>query len=161
MVEVLIGIGSNLENPIKQVRRAIEILKSLPESQLASASSLFSSQPQGPQDQDNYINAVVLVNTALQPATLLNELKSIEAQFGRVKTRHWGERIIDLDILFYGTQEIRCEHPDLRIPHREALKRDFVVLPALEIVPEWKLPNGECLEQYRNTDATHVLTKLP
>lgn len=158
MTNVLIGIGSNLEGPKDQVRKAISTLKDVPDTVLLKASSLYSSKPQGPQDQDDYVNAVALVSTNLSPIQLLLALKNIEAQFGRVKKRHWGERIIDLDIVFYGQDEVELLDPDLVIPHREALNRDFVVMPALEIAPDWVLPNGERLESYQTFSNSYLLS---
>lgn len=160
MTEVLIGIGSNLDGPINQVKRAFQYLDELPGTELIKRSSLYTSKPQGPQDQEDYVNAVALIDTSLTPIDLLSALKDIENKFGRIKTRHWGERVIDLDILFYGDQVVKTDEPDLTIPHAEALNRDFVILPALEIAPDWRLPSGSELEQYRTTASNHVKKKL-
>ncbi|KZZ61965.1 hypothetical protein A3763_22570, partial [Oleiphilus sp. HI0128] len=130
--QVLIGIGSNLESPRLQVIKAIEALSRHPELKLMSSSSLYSSCPQGPQDQDDFVNAVIWLETALEPLALLKCTQTLEAEFGRIKTRHWGERIIDLDILFYNDETLSSDDPDLRIPHPYALERDFVLVPAIE-----------------------------
>ncbi len=157
---VLIGVGSNLDDPIQQVKTVLVRLASLPDSTLQACSSLYTSAPQGPQDQPDFCNAVVQMDTTLSPLQLLLALQQIEATSGRIKTRHWGERVIDLDILFYGRQTIRHFDPDLSIPHPHALSRDFVVIPALEICPNWRLPDGSYLADHAAACLTHQLKRL-
>lgn len=157
---VLIGVGSNLCDPVIQVTQAIAALSSLPQTQLIRASSLYQSLPQGPQDQDRFCNAVALVATSLTPSELLLAVQAIEQRFGRIKVRHWGERIIDLDILFYGQHTIRLHEPELSIPHLHALSRDFVLLPALEICPDWRLPDGSLLASQRTACLDHDLQRI-
>jgi len=158
--DVLIGLGSNLDKPQQQVTKAIKAIMNIDGIHFQRASSLYESSPQGPQDQENFCNAVILINTNLSPERLLFELQSIEDYFGRIKTRHWGERIIDLDILYYGQTTIDIETPDLHIPHRQALTRDFVIIPALEITPDWCLPDGTLLKDYQETCLNHQLTQI-
>lgn len=160
LVKVLVGVGSNLQQPIQQVRKALQALTALDNATVLACSSLYSSQPQGPQDQEDYVNAAALLETSLSPVELLSALQNIEQEFGRIKTRHWGERIIDLDILFYGQQEICLTQPDLHIPHREVLNRDFAVVPAIEICPDWRLPNGSPLSDVVLSSQKFVLKKL-
>jgi 2-amino-4-hydroxy-6-hydroxymethyldihydropteridine diphosphokinase len=155
--QVLIGLGSNLNSPAKQVLRAADTLADCKDVNLVALSSLYCSSPQGPQDQDDYVNAVALVETALSPHALLLITQGIEASFGRVKTRHWGERVIDLDILFFNEQVINSQNPDLTIPHPFALERDFVMIPALELVPEWRLPDHSYLKDYLSSCTSHQL----
>lgn len=159
-IPVLIGVGSNLCNPVLQVKQAIAALSSLPHTRVIQTSSLYQSLPQGPQDQDRFCNAVALVATSLTPSELLLAVQAIEQQFGRIKTRHWGERIIDLDILFYGQHTVRLHEPDLCIPHPHALSRDFVLLPALEICPDWRLPDGSLLASQRASCLGHDLQRI-
>jgi 2-amino-4-hydroxy-6-hydroxymethyldihydropteridine diphosphokinase len=158
--QVLIGIGSNLDDPKKQVSRAIAVLNTIQKTRLLLRSSLYSSSPRGPQDQNNFVNAATLIETYLNPAQLLNSLQTIESDFGRLKKRRWGERIIDLDIVFFGQQEVSLSNPNLTIPHAEALLRDFVMVPCLEICPEWRLPNGKPLRDYSSGCETHNLHQL-
>ena len=151
--QCIIALGSNLSEPDKQLHQAFDALGQLTNCRLLRCSSLYSSHPLGPQDQDRFVNAAALLETALSPVQLLLALQSIEHRFGRVKTRHWGERIIDLDIIFYGRHLVDIKHPSLTIPHPEALNRDFVLVPVLEICPDWKLPNGTALkDQLANAD---------
>ncbi len=131
MERVYIGIGSNLEKPIEQVYEAVVTTMELPSSEWCGVSSLYVSKPQGPQDQPDFVNAVVAIDTELSPRELLTILQNAEQQQGRVETRHWGERIIDLDILLYGNEVIK--EADLVIPHPRMEDRPFVMVPLLEI----------------------------
>tara|TARA_B100000795_G_scaffold245724_1_gene210987 strand:- start:433 stop:915 length:483 start_codon:yes stop_codon:yes gene_type:complete len=145
MVNAYIGLGSNLDNPIGHVKQALEDLKQLPQSQLLLASKLYLSKPVGPQDQDNFVNAVALIITELEPLALLDELQTIEQQHQRVRERHWGPRTLDLDLLLFGDQSI--QHPRLTVPHAQLSRRDFVVGPLLELCPELVLPSGTQLQE--------------
>ena len=122
MVNAFIGLGSNLDNPKDHVRQAIEDLKQLPQSQLLLASKLYLSKPVGPQDQDDFVNAVVLLATELEPLALLDELQSIEQHHQRVRERHWGPRTLDLDLLLFADQTI--QNSRLTVPHTELSRRD-------------------------------------
>jgi 2-amino-4-hydroxy-6-hydroxymethyldihydropteridine diphosphokinase len=157
---VLIGLGSNLDAPASQIRAAISRIETIANTRLKKSSSLYESKPQGPQDQDNFINAVILIETTLTPPMLLQALQSIELAQGRIKTRHWGERVIDLDILFYGNETLALESPDLKIPHPHALTRDFVLIPACEIEPNWPLPDKSTLTQHLDHCLNHQLIRI-
>jgi len=159
-MKALLALGSNLDNPIQQVLNAAHAIHQLDGVNVLARASLYSSSPRGPQDQDDYVNSAVLVDTQLTPLALLNATQSVEASFGRTKTRRWGERVIDIDIAFYGQQEINEVDPDLCIPHREALIRDFVVIPCLEIAPHWTLPNGQRVSKVVDQCIHHNLVKI-
>lgn len=137
--DVYIGLGSNLSNPEEQVLNALDSLKTLPETQWVTHSKLYFSRPQGPQDQPDFVNAVALLKTRLSPIALLDCLQALEAAQGKVKKRHWGERLIDLDILLYGNDTLNTER--LIIPHPFMVERDFVLLPLAEISPDLTLPD--------------------
>lgn len=158
--KVLIGLGSNLDSPILQIQTAIKSLSLHKDIALLKISSFYESQPQGPQDQALFINAVILIQTELEPIALLLLLQEVERQQGRVKVRHWGERCIDLDILFIDQTSIKQTNPELCIPHPHALSRDFVLIPALEISPEWRLPDKSQLKDYLASCLQHDLKKL-
>ncbi len=143
MVEAYIGLGSNLEEPEVQLRRARQALEALPESRLLGFSRLYRSVPMGPQDQPDYINAVVLIDTRLEPHALLDALQAIETAQGRVRGRRWGERTLDLDILLYGDDQIATER--LTVPHPGLAERNFVLYPLAELAPELVLPDGRAL----------------
>ena len=138
MNKVFIGLGSNLSNPSEQIDQVLNSIGSLPETKLISSSSLYASKPLGPQDQPDFVNAVCLIETNLSPDVLLKALQQIEIGQGRVKKRHWGERLIDLDILTYGDLQLSTE--SLTIPHSQMHLRDFVLVPMLEIAPDASIP---------------------
>lgn len=143
--DAFIGIGSNLDDPKHQVLTAIESLKILPDSRWQAASRLYASRPQGPQDQPDFVNAVACVKTRLAPLALLDALQGIEQTQGKIKKRHWGERLIDLDVLLYGDQVI--DNPRLQVPHPFMVERDFVLLPLMDILPEGRMPNGRTFKE--------------
>ncbi len=146
MTLVYIAVGSNLSDPVAQANNAIEALKSLPKSRFIAASSLYSSTPMGPQNQPDYINAVVSVETELSPLELLDCTQAIEQEQGRVrKDERWGPRTLDLDILLFGNQQIDSER--LIVPHYGMHVREFVLYPLHEIAPMLQLPDGTMLKE--------------
>lgn len=140
-----IALGSNLNNPTKQLQHAISLIEKIPQTKLIAQSTLHYSQPLGPPDQPNYINQVIAVETTLSAHALLYALQNIENKMGRVRAMRWGARVIDCDILLYGDQIIQS--PDLIIPHPEMQKRVFVLYPLAEIAPDLVLPSGEPIQQ--------------
>jgi len=145
MITVFIAVGSNLSDPVGQAQNAIEALKSLPSSEFIQSSMLYSSTPMGPQDQPDYINAVVEIKTKLTPLELLDCTQAIELEQGRVrKEERWGPRTLDLDIILYGNEVIDSER--LVVPHYGMKEREFVLYPLAEIAPNLTLPCGSRLE---------------
>lgn len=145
MSQVFIALGSNLSSPIVQAHAAISALTQLPKSEFVRASSLYSSTPMGPQNQPDYINAVVEISTELTPLELLDCTQAIELEQGRVrKEERWGPRTLDLDILLYGNEVIDSER--LIVPHYGMKEREFVLYPLAEIAPNLTLPCGTRLE---------------
>lgn len=140
-----IGLGSNLENPLQQIKTAINDLQSLADINIVSVSSLYQSPPMGPADQPDYINAVLALETSLNPHQLLDALQSVEQLHGRVRKRHWGERTLDLDILLYGDQILDDER--LKIPHPGMHERAFVLYPLAEIAPDIEIPGIGTLQK--------------
>lgn len=139
MARVFIALGSNLSNPVSQLQQAIQSLGRLEQTSLISTSSFYRSLPMGPPDQPDYINAVVCLETALEPLPLLDSLQHIEQQQGRVRTgERWGPRKLDLDILLYDEQIISNDR--LIIPHPGLHERSFVLYPLQEIAPELEIP---------------------
>ena len=107
MITAYISVGSNLADPVSQAKQAIEALKSIPNSAFVQASSPYSSTPMGPQNQPDYINAVVAIKTNLTPLELLDCTQAIEQEQGRVrKDERWGPRTLDLDMILYGNEVI-------------------------------------------------------
>ncbi|NQD93778.1 2-amino-4-hydroxy-6-hydroxymethyldihydropteridine diphosphokinase [Pseudomonas sp. CrR25] len=145
MERVYIGLGSNLAEPLAQLRDALAALADLPQSRLAACSSFYASDPLGPTDQPRYVNAVAALDTALAPLALLDALQAIELNQGRVrKAERWGPRTLDLDILLFG--ERLLDEPRLRVPHYHLHARPFVLYPLAELAPALRLPDGRRLD---------------
>jgi 2-amino-4-hydroxy-6-hydroxymethyldihydropteridine diphosphokinase len=144
MTRVAIGVGSNLGDPPANVRSAIDALAQIGE--VVARSHLYKSKPWGRTDQPDFCNAVAIVETALRPRPLLDALKALEAELGRVPGERWGPRHIDLDILTYGDE--RIDQPGLHVPHPRLLERGFALVPLAELEPAYAealagLPPGE------------------
>ncbi len=139
-----IALGSNLNNPLQQVLAAIEAIKAIPESRVVAVSSFYRTKPLGPQNQADFLNAAVLLQTALQPEVLLDKTQKIELEHGRVrKAERWGPRTLDLDIMLFGDQVINT--PRLTLPHYALKEREFMLYPLFEIAPNLVFPDGELL----------------
>jgi len=126
-----IGIGSNLDQPLDQCRKAVSLLETRSGIQLLCVSSFYRTEPVGLDKQDDFVNAVCEIRTRLDHKALFKVLKEIEERMGRREGPRWGPRIIDLDLLFYGQDVI--DEGDLIIPHPECHKRRFVLRPMEEI----------------------------
>ncbi|HVP14661.1 MAG TPA: 2-amino-4-hydroxy-6-hydroxymethyldihydropteridine diphosphokinase [Terriglobales bacterium] len=132
-MKAYVGLGSNLGEREAMIRLALDDLARLPSTKLVRASSLYDTEPVGDVDQPNFLNAVAQLETDLTARQLLWNLLLIERRLGRVRTRPWGPRTIDLDLLLFGDQIV--DEPDLRIPHPEILRRSFVLVPLVELDP--------------------------
>lgn len=145
MTRVYIALGSNLANPLHQVQSALNALAELPQTKLIATSSLYRTPPLGPQDQPDYLNAVVALDTDLSAENLLDHTQKIELEHGRVrKDERWGPRTLDLDILLFGDEIISTER--LTVPHYDMKNRQFMLYPLAEIAPELRFPSGESLQ---------------
>jgi 2-amino-4-hydroxy-6-hydroxymethyldihydropteridine diphosphokinase len=128
-----VGLGSNLGERESMIRLALDDLTRVPVTQLVRASSLYDTEPMGDVEQPNFLNAVAQLETELTARQLLWNLLLIERRLGRVRTRRWGPRTIDLDLLLFGQQVV--DEPDLTVPHPELLRRSFVLVPLVELDP--------------------------
>lgn len=133
MATAYIALGSNLGDRKKNLTTALFYLVQEPRIILEKLSSFIETKPYGVTDQPDFLNGCCRIWTDLSPRQLLTILQSIENKMGRVRTRRWGERIIDLDILLY--DDITVNGPDLAIPHPDMKNRDFVLEPLKEIAP--------------------------
>jgi 2-amino-4-hydroxy-6-hydroxymethyldihydropteridine diphosphokinase len=129
-----LGLGSNLGNRRRNLEQAVARLNDTSGIHVQRVSSFRETEPFGVQDQPFFLNGVVEVETELDPPALLAAVKRIEQELGRTPTYRWGPRVIDLDILLYGS--IRWESAELTIPHPGLLKRPFVTEPLGELAPD-------------------------
>ena len=134
-----IGVGSNLQDPRRQVNTACARLADLPRTRLVLTSRLYASRPFGPVSQPDFVNAVAGLLTQLDPEGVLRELRALESAMGRTAPRErWGPRIIDLDLLALGSE--RRSLPSLTLPHPGIVERNFVLYPLSDIAPDLELP---------------------
>ncbi|MEB0950302.1 2-amino-4-hydroxy-6-hydroxymethyldihydropteridine diphosphokinase [Citrobacter sedlakii] len=146
MTLAYIALGSNLASPLEQVHAAIKSIGDIPQSRIVAVSSFYRTAPLGPQDQPDYLNAAVALDTDLAPETLLDHTQRIELQQGRVrKAERWGPRTLDLDIMLFGDRVIQTER--LTVPHYDMHNRGFMLWPLFEIAPDLRFPDGKSLQQ--------------
>ena len=134
---VYILLGSNLEQPIKQLAIAKQLIATHL-SKIIKWSSLYRSAAWGNTNQPHFINQIIKIYSQRKALDILKILKRIEEKMGRIRLEKWGTRIIDLDILYYG-QDIICQK-DLTIPHPHIADRLFTLIPLSEIAPRKKHP---------------------
>jgi 2-amino-4-hydroxy-6-hydroxymethyldihydropteridine diphosphokinase len=128
-----VGLGSNIGDRESHIRQALRRLGRQDRIRLIASSSLYETEPVGITDQPPFLNAAAHLFTDLEPARLLEALLEVERRMGRRRTRRWGPRIIDLDLLLY--EDLIVERPRLRVPHPELTRRAFVLVPLAEIAP--------------------------
>jgi len=136
MNHAYISLGSNLDNPENQVRRAIASINAIPGCAVLKCSSLYQTAPVGYLDQPDFINAVVMIETTLSPIDLLHALQQIEKDQKRMRVMKNGPRTIDCDLLTYNN--IVLDSNELILPHPRMNEREFVMKPLLEIEPDWQ-----------------------
>ncbi|MCS5451007.1 2-amino-4-hydroxy-6-hydroxymethyldihydropteridine diphosphokinase [Enterobacter huaxiensis] len=145
MTLAYIALGSNLASPLEQVNAAVQALGEIPHSRIEAVSSFYRTPPLGPQDQPDYLNAAVVLNTALDAETLLDNTQRIELQQGRVrKAERWGPRTLDLDIMLFGHEVIHTDR--LTVPHYDMKNRGFMLWPLFEVAPDLIFPDGISLK---------------
>ena len=137
-MQVYLGFGSNLDTPIEQLRAARLAISSVKGISEVAFSSLYRSPPMGSQNQPDYVNAVMAIETNLSPLELLATTQRIENEHGRVRTERWGARTLDIDILLFGDEIL--DLPDLIVPHYGMSERAFVLYPLFEIAPDLVIP---------------------
>lgn len=145
MTLAYIAIGSNLASPLEQVNAAVQALSEIPQSRLVAVSAFYRTPPLGPQDQPDYLNAAVVLETSLDAETLLDNTQRIELTQGRQrKAERWGPRTLDLDIMLFGDDVINTER--LTVPHYDMKNRGFMLWPLFEVAPQLTFPTGESLQ---------------
>ncbi|MET4696464.1 2-amino-4-hydroxy-6-hydroxymethyldihydropteridine diphosphokinase [Endozoicomonas lisbonensis] len=172
MTKAYIALGSNLDNPGLQLQRAVDEIDSASGIQVTGCSKLYQSVPltadaldegslnkgslskdalnkELPEDQPDYCNAVVEVDTTLHPIELLDAMQTIENNHSRVRSVRWGPRTLDLDILLYGNETIESER--LTVPHYQMHVRNFVLCPLHDIAPSLTMPDGRTVKALLQT----------
>ncbi|MGH8183069.1 MAG: 2-amino-4-hydroxy-6-hydroxymethyldihydropteridine diphosphokinase [Rhodanobacteraceae bacterium] len=137
-VVACVALGSNLDDPRRQVERGFDALAALPDTVLRARSRLYRTPPWGVLEQPDFVNAVAQIETGLAPRALLDALLAIEARAGRVRGQPNGPRVLDLDLLLYGNAEL--VEPGLAIPHPRLRERAFVLLPLADVAPDCEVP---------------------
>ena len=138
MAAAYLSLGANMGDREANIRKAVELLAE--SAAVMRVSSLYETAPIGKTDQNDFINAVALVETSLDPECLLKAILGVENNMGRVRNFRWEPRIIDIDILLYDDEMINTA--ELTVPHPEMMKRAFVLIPLAEIAPDLELPGG-------------------
>jgi 2-amino-4-hydroxy-6-hydroxymethyldihydropteridine diphosphokinase len=136
---VYLCLGSNMGDRMGHLRMAADLIsKNI--GKIAKKSHFYDTQPWGNTEQDSFLNQVVMANTTLDPRDILKEITLIEREMGRTRkdNEKWGPRQIDIDILLYGKRIIRDK--GLEIPHPELHKRAFVLVPLMELAPDYEHP---------------------
>jgi len=134
-MKVVIALGSNIGDTNSHLHHAIEELAK--HIEVTAVSSFYKTAPVGGPAQDDYLNAVLIGESEMDPLDLLVEMQEIEAMAGRTREIQWGPRTLDLDLISFGDHEIN--EPHLEIPHPRAHERAFVLEPWFEIDPEAEL----------------------
>lgn len=134
-----LGLGSNLGNRLAFLRGGRDILVNRPDIELIQSSGVYETEAiGGPPENPLFLNAVLQIQTSLEPRQLLQACLAVEEEFGRSRPIRWAPRTLDLDILFYADQVLCEEH--LTIPHPRLCERAFVLVPLMEIAPDFKHP---------------------
>jgi 2-amino-4-hydroxy-6-hydroxymethyldihydropteridine diphosphokinase len=133
-----VAVGSNLNQPLRQVGDAFERLAALPDTHLEVHSRIYLTRPMGPQDQPDFVNAAAGLLTRLGARELLEAMLAIERAMGRRRQERWGPRIIDLDLVWLHGDVI--DEPGLTLPHPGVSERNFVLYPLSDIAPTLMIP---------------------
>ncbi len=145
MSDAFISLGSNIGDRLLNLKNAIEMIQGLENTNVLSRSSVYETEPWGLEEQDNFLNMCIKIETALSPRELLQKLLEIESELGRKRVIRWGPRTIDLDILIY--DDVKIEEEDLLIPHPRITERAFVLIPLKEIATRIKI-KGEGIDYW-------------
>lgn len=158
---LLLSLGTNLGDKVRNLHRALDAIAAQIGT-MEAVSHFYASEPWGFQSDHNFVNAVAMVSTCLSLRDVLTCTQQIERDMGRVQksTTGYSDRIIDIDILTYGNRVIA--EPNLHVPHMQMHRRNFVLVPLCEIMPEWRHPQLHCtaLELLQQSPDTSQLTRL-
>ncbi|MBU1095392.1 MAG: 2-amino-4-hydroxy-6-hydroxymethyldihydropteridine diphosphokinase [Bacteroidetes bacterium] len=158
--KIFLGLGSNVGNSLSNIKNAVNYINNDKNCLIVNYSSIYETKPYGNVEQSKFLNCVIEISSLYSAKELLDFIKSLEIKLGRIKREKWGPREIDLDILFYNDHIF--ESDNLQIPHPELIKRDFVLVPMLEIEPFFEHPiSKKLLKEYLDSiSENHILNKL-
>ena len=158
MTIAYVGVGSNLREPVRQVEAAFAALDRIARTRLVKRSPLYRSEPLGYARQPRFVNAVAMLDTALAPEKLLEELQGIEARQGRRRSFANAPRTLDLDLLLFG--DLQQSEAGLTLPHPRMHERAFVLEPLLDLAPGVAIPGKgsaiACLEACRGQSVEKI-----
>ena len=160
MASVLIALGGNVGDVRTTFRKAISNICGMTQAGLVARSADYTTPAVGDVPQDDYVNAVIEIDTELDPHALLFTLHRIEHKFGRnrVAEGHWGPRPLDLDMIAY--DDVVILKPELTLPHPRATQRAFVLVPLAEIAPD-RVIAGKTVTTYLKAVSTDGIVRLP
>lgn len=156
---IFLGIGSNKDDKHSYILQTVGLIDKNEKCKVVKCSSIYETTPYGRVVQENFFNAVIQIESSYSAQELFSFVKSVETFIGRKSTERWGPREIDIDILFYNSLIYNSD--DLIIPHPEAMKRDFVVVPMTEIAAEFIHPvaKTKMIEFNLSTIESHIVAK--
>ncbi len=155
---VFIALGANLGKPLQQLNSACGELNKHSKIQCIARSPIYKSVPHGDIEQPDYYNAVLHIETQLEPCELLRVMQRIELEHGRERIVHWGARTLDLDLILY--DDVVMETEFLTLPHPYAHKREFVVKPLYDLNPDITIPNYGIIKDILPTLPLHNLAEV-
>ncbi len=140
MTLAYLSLGSNTKNKEKLIEQAVGLINLSEDVKLVRTSALYETEPWGVKNQNWFLNLAAEIKTSLSASELLEKMQFIEKTLGRDRTKEirWGERPIDIDIIFYGQEIVNL--PNLTVPHINMHNRAFVLVPLLELIPDFKHP---------------------
>jgi len=150
-----LALGSNLGDRLEYLQHAVAALDRAPGVRVAAVSRVYETAPVGGPEQDAYLNAVVAVDTELEPLDLLALAQQLEHEAARVRTEHWGPRTLDVDVLLY--DELTLDSPELTIPHPRMWERGFVLAPLRDVASELVAPDAT----WEGVDVASVELRFP
>ncbi|GAB2996991.1 2-amino-4-hydroxy-6-hydroxymethyldihydropteridine diphosphokinase [Cyclobacterium sediminis] len=136
MHQVVLGLGGNMGDRLSLLDKASKLL--VQKMNLEKASSIYHTAAWGGNSQGAYLNQVLVLNTSMKAEECLNFIQQIEKQLGRKREVKWGDRTMDIDILYFDNEIINTER--LKVPHPQMTLRNFVLVPLVEVLPDYIHP---------------------
>ena len=155
---VVLSLGSNLGDKVANLNFARSEI-GLKVGQVVATSSLYQTEPISDVEQDDFLNAVLIVKTDLNPTEVLHQIQELELSAGRTRELHWGPRTLDIDII--DIEGFTSDSSALTVPHPRARERAFVLVPLLEIAPDWLLGGIESVTELACSLNSQRIQKLP